>query len=375
MGTLRKSGNAGTTTLDANVAFNNTGTVDIRSGTLLVDSGGVFNTGTTIIGSGTLTFGSVTTFNGLITTTNLQLTAGETLTGTNVLAGTLTLGGGTLTGVMTIATNGVINASGGGTASLSALTLTNYGTVIWTNTTVDSGQGTVIYNYGLWNAQSDDLFQGDDESGPGTTFYNMGTLRKSGNTGTTTLDANVTLYNTGTVDVQSGEVAVLGSHTLTGGTLNFGINSLNNFSQIFLAGSAGLTGTLSANLNNGYSPVTGSSFALLSYGSESGTFTTLNLPHLSGLTWQPNYGGTTFTLIVTNVPVPLLQSAISNANSISLSWYALQGQTYQIQYTTNLVPASWVNLGNTIGGTNGLTTVAAPINLNPHLFYRLVDLP
>ena len=92
----------------------------------------------------------------------------------------------------------------------------------------------------------------------------MGTLRKSGNTGTTTLDANVTLYNTGTVDVQSGEVAVLGSHTLTGGTLNFGINSLNNFSQIFLAGSAGLTGTLSANLNNGYSPVTGSSFALLS---------------------------------------------------------------------------------------------------------------
>ena len=195
MGTLRKSGNAGTTTLDSSVNLYNTGTVDVRSGTLLIDSGGVFNTGTTIIGSGTLTFGSVTTFNGLITTTNLQLTAGETLTGTNVLAGTLTLGGGTLTGVMTIATNGVINASGGGTASLSALTLTNNGTVNWTNTTVDSGLGTVIYNYGLWNAQGDDLFQGNDLGQPGTIFNNMGTLRKSGNTGTTTLDANVTLYN------------------------------------------------------------------------------------------------------------------------------------------------------------------------------------
>ncbi|HEX3718978.1 MAG TPA: hypothetical protein VH595_13500, partial [Verrucomicrobiae bacterium] len=86
---------------------------------------------------------------------------GGEIAGTNALSGTLNWTGGTLTGVMTVSNNGVLNiATFGNTIGFQHLTLTNYGTVNWTNTTINSGLGTQIYNYGLWNAQSDDGFVG-----------------------------------------------------------------------------------------------------------------------------------------------------------------------------------------------------------------------
>jgi hypothetical protein len=91
------------------------------------------------------------------------------------------------------------------------------------------------------------------------------------------------------------------------GTLNFGINSRTNFGQINLGGAAVLTGTVSANLNNGFQPVAGDSFSVLSYGSETGIFTKTNLPVAA--VWQTNYAATVFTLLVLNArpsftPIP-----------------------------------------------------------------------
>jgi len=76
----------------------------------------------------------------------------------------------------------------------------------------------------LWNEQSDDTFSGGQDGVP-TLFDNFGTFRKSGNTGTTILDANVVFTNAGTLDAQSGTLS-LSSYDLTGGTLNFGISGL-----------------------------------------------------------------------------------------------------------------------------------------------------
>ena len=87
--------------------------------------------------------------------------------------------------------------------------MTNYGTVTWTNTPLYGfyGNNAQIYNYGLWNAQSDNSFIGGYNSGT-TLFDNFGTFLKSGNTGVTTLDSAVVFNNTGTVNVQSGTLDI-----------------------------------------------------------------------------------------------------------------------------------------------------------------------
>ena len=163
---------------------------------------------------------------------------------------------------------------------------------------------------------------------------------------------------------------------MTDGTLNFGINSSNNFGSINLANIAALAGKLSVYLNINYSPAAGSSFGVVGYGSETGIFTATILPHLSGLIWQTNYGATVFTLSVTNVPAPQLSSAATqNGGAISVSWDALAGQTYQFQCTTNLAPANWVNLGGAISGTNGTMAASDVIGFDLQRFYRMVVLP
>ena len=182
--------------------------------------------------------------------------------------------------------------------------LTNYGTVIWAGS-IDAaanssthGGGGIIYNAGLWNAVAD-LSMGV-YSGSGTNYFvNAGTLKKTGGNGTSAINWNF-LNAGGVLDSQTNTVSLTGNCDLTGGTLNSGINSLGNYGIIHLAGNpAALAGALSANLNNGYVPATGSAFDVLTYSSESGTFTNFNLPF--AVAWQTNYGGTKFTLTVLNV--------------------------------------------------------------------------
>ena len=194
---------------------------------------------------------------------------GGTFEGTNVISigGTLSWGGGAnqfLSGTMTVSNGGAFNImSGGGEADFNGLTLTNYGTVNWTNTTLYgvNGNNAQIYNYGLWNEQSDEIFHGGylpGGSDSGTTLFdNFGTFLKSGTSGTSTLDGYVVFNNTGTVNVQSGNLTVDGSYNLAGGRLNFGVNSAASFGSISLAGAATLNGTASANLNDGFIPVAG----------------------------------------------------------------------------------------------------------------------
>ena len=60
-------------------------------------------------------------------------------------------------------------------------TLTNNGTVMWSSGEIRGGgnPGTVVYNYGVWNAQDDSIWD-DAFGGNRTVFNNYGTLRKSG---------------------------------------------------------------------------------------------------------------------------------------------------------------------------------------------------
>jgi hypothetical protein len=387
-GTFLKSGNGGTTTLDVNVVFNNTGTVTAASGTLTINGGANSGSGTfamtgsgllgfdnytfannaTITGGGTVSLGgATTTINGTLTASNLQLTAGA-LGGTNVLVGTLTWSGGTMAGTMTIATNSVFNIVAGGGNGFYGFVLTNYGTVNWGNTTIygQADTNAQIYNYGLWNAQSDNTFVGGNAGGT-TLFDNFGTFRKSGTTGTTTLNASVVFNNTGTFDAQSGTLSLNGSYNLTGGTLNFGISSLTSFGQIDLAGNpAPLTGTLSANLNDNYVPLAGNAFQVLNFTSSSGVFTRTNLPLAA--VWQTTYHPANVTISVLQlVPAPVLQIAASLPNVV-ISW-TTNSSGYLLNSTHSLAqPISWSLVTNNIVVSGSSKTVTIDADNGPQFF-------
>ena len=197
--------------------------------------------------------------------------------------------------------------------------LTNYGTVVWAGTIDASanssthGGGGIIYNAGVWNAVAD-LSMGV-YSGSGTNYFiNTGTLEKTAGAGISTM--GWTVENRGILGSQTNTLSLTGNYDLSAGTLNSGINGPGNNGIIHLSGSpALLTGTLSANLNNGYVPATGSNFDVLTYSSESGVFTNFLPPFAVAM--QTNYGATKLTLTVLNVRPVLNTIAAQNLDELT----------------------------------------------------------
>jgi len=328
--------------------------VNVTGTSLSVGSSFVFSGGTLFTGGGTV--------NGFLIGNNA------------VFSGTLNCSGGTLSGRLTVASNSVLNLGALSVAFNSAYAgvgvLTNYGTLNWGAGNINCDNSPVIDNYGLWNAQADSTLVGRLSAGDAV-INNYGTFRKSAGGGTTAVDANTAFSNSGTVDVQTGTFGLLGSYSLVFGTLNFGLNNSNNFGRISVSGDTVLGGTVSANLNNLYAPRTNSSFAVVSYNSRTGTFANYNLP--AGLVWTNNYGSTVFSLLVTSI-VPARLSGVArtqNGHNFSFTFGAVPGQIYQIQYTTNLAPANWINLGGPINAASNSVTVSDNIH-NPQLFYRAI---
>lgn len=71
---------------------------------------------------------------------------------------------------------------------------------------------------------------------------------------------------------------------------------------------------------------------------------------------------------------PVIQKMTYTANSLTFGWAALPGQSYQVQYTTNLTGNSWKNLGDPITAGN-LTAAFSDTNASdPKRFYRVVAL-
>jgi hypothetical protein len=319
-GILRKSAGTGTTAI--NSVFNNTGTLDVQTGTVGLEGGGSGNGNYIAEAGATLLFANSYEVDGVLSGAGTALLQGGTFTlNGNLAVSSAVLGGGTLSGSgtistlltwtngafgnnpigMTLATNGVLilAATNGADYSLGQY-LTNAGTI-------ELQSGNLQINWGAWgvlvnlpgalvNVMADVSI---DVNGGGPGFFNQGILRKSGGTGTTAINPALTMSSTGTLDAQTGTMNILnngGTFNLAGGTMNFGINSLASFGQIKVTNTPALTliGTVTANLNNGFVPVAGSSFSVLTYASETGVFTNMNLP--LAVAWKTNYGSTVFSL-------------------------------------------------------------------------------
>ncbi len=232
-GVLRKSGGTGTTYITASLA--NSGTLDVQTGTVNLYAGqgsGVFlpEAGATLIfnqtyevdndltGAGTnLLNGGTFTLNGNINGSNVVLNGASLLAGNTVINGALTWNSGQINGgsVVTVATNRLLVLASGSGHSLYGI-VTNAGTIQLLN-----GGGN-LYLYGsckgggaigelvnlpgaLVDVQGDNVIN----NGCGSELViNQGVVRKSGGTGTTTIQPQ--FYNSGTLDVQTGTVNLNG---------------------------------------------------------------------------------------------------------------------------------------------------------------------
>ena len=237
-GTFRKSGSTGTTTVPSGVSFNNSGTVEIQTGTLSLGGGGA-HSGSFNVPAGTalILAGGTHTANASSSLTGVgQLTVSG---GTANLAGLVNVSGsqtfrdgGTanFTG-NTICTNNTLTFSNGGTANFSGTGVVSPAVVNLSNGTLD-GTSTVTVN-SVMNWTSGTM------SGIGRTIIPVGaTLNIAAPSG------NATLLNTRTLE-NGGTVLWTGAGNIV---LNFGAVVTNRAGALFHAQNAA---TIQANAGVG----------------------------------------------------------------------------------------------------------------------------
>ncbi|NOS70645.1 MAG: hypothetical protein HOP33_12035 [Verrucomicrobia bacterium] len=224
-GTIRKSAGGGDTIIG--VRLINSGTLDAQSGRIAYVDGSQFNSDSAFTGTGTnYLYNGTVTLNGPLTSQNLEIATGVTVTGTHTLSGAIQWTGGTISGAMTIATNGTLNIMGTADHMLSG-TLNNQGLMLW------SGVHAFLMNNGHINNLTGGLFE--IQNNQTLSFYygapnvnNSGIIRKSAGGGDTVF--GVPLINTGTLDVLSGRVAYVDGSQFNSGTVftGTGTNFLYN---------------------------------------------------------------------------------------------------------------------------------------------------
>jgi len=80
---------------------------------------------------------------------------------------------------------------------------------------------------------------------------------------------------------------------------------------------------------------------------------------------------------VTPIPVPAFRTATKTSSTFNLTWGTVTGLVYQVQYKTNLLQTSWINLGKPLIATNGSLTLSDTnaIGSSPQRFYHLMVSP
>ncbi len=256
----------GTTTLA--IPFNNSATVNVQGGSLVLSGGGnntgsfnissstamnvtagtyTFNTGTVVSGTGTfgLTGGTLSIAQASAVNSPWTISNG-TLNGVGDVTanGVLTWSGGTMsgTGKTVVGATGLLNLSTTASVTLSRI-LENNGSINWA-----AGTSNVLFAGGTLNNQPGASFTSSvsdsliNNAGGGNAFNNAGTYNEAG-AGTFTIA--IPLNNTGTVNVQSGTLSLTGSvvqvagPTLTGGTWNISNAATLNIPLTTLTSNAG----------------------------------------------------------------------------------------------------------------------------------------
>lgn len=213
-GLLQKSAGSGVTVLGVPVI--NSGTLDVASGLVGYVDGSHFSTGTRFTGAGTnLLYNGTVWLDGVIVSDNLEIVSGVAIAGTHTLSGAARWLGGTISGSMTIASDGTLVAGGTADRMLTGA-LNNLGQFTWTganNILLANGR---ITNWpgGLFelrNSQYLAFYSGQPA------IRNDGTLCKKNDDGTTIVQ--VPLFNSGRLEVRTGTIAYASGSQFTTGTI------------------------------------------------------------------------------------------------------------------------------------------------------------
>jgi autotransporter-associated beta strand protein len=326
----------------------------VNAGTLIFTTGGVVNNSTSaptfrVVNGGDLYFTGTGTSLGdaryVITTGTLRMRTDHNVDGSLALfnlggAGTLRannpLDGGTMTLGAVVGNGGAIDF---GTAPLTVGSLeidTSFNGTIIGNATV--GTALTKVGTGTWTISGASTYVGN-------TLISAGTIKIANTSGS--------VFGTGDVTIAHG-ATLTGAGAFTGALLNSGtfspgnsptLMTLSAFNQdvngalilelgglargtgydaLDITGAAAFDGTLTISLINGFNPATGASFNLFDWGSQTGTFATLNLPGLaSGLSWDTSLLYTDGVLSVTGtataIPEPSIYAALLGAAALGLA--------------------------------------------------------
>jgi hypothetical protein len=64
-----------------------------------------------------------------------------------------------------------------------------------------------------------------------------------------------------------------------------------------------------------------------------------------------------------------------SANSATLTWNAISGTTYRVQFKTNLTDTAWGDLAPDVTATGATASASDPSSTNDLRFYRILVVP
>lgn len=233
-GTFRKTTGAGTTTLSG-MPFNNTGTVEVNSGTLRLANAGIssgpFNLGPNAtlefaggnyrFATGASVSGGLARINGTLsllndaTIENAELSSLIVGPGVATFSSALSWVGGTMSIVsVEIPSGATAELSTASTKSLDRTIFNNRGSTVWRDAgAVNLVSSSTINNFGTFEARDNGTIQ--FVGGTACVFNNPGIFRKTSGVGTTAL-SGMPFNNIGTVEVNTGTLRLANTGSATG---------------------------------------------------------------------------------------------------------------------------------------------------------------
>jgi hypothetical protein len=197
------------------------------------------------------------------------------------------------------------------------------------------------------------------------TLTNNGDLDISGTLkGNGTLVQNGTLTSTGTLapGLSPGTLTITGDYDMDGTTYDCEINGTTAGTQydvINVSGNASLTGG-TLNVTWGFTPAHSQTFEILSCGSRTGSFSTVNIAPVTNRTFTVNYLPFGVSILSqSSLPVEFLSftGRLSESGAISLDWQTgteIENEGFEIQRLKN--NTKWVTIGFISGYGNSTIT-------------------
>ncbi|HYC89843.1 MAG TPA: hypothetical protein VEO54_11570 [Thermoanaerobaculia bacterium] len=414
------------------------GVLSFSSGTHSVTGGG------SIGGTGTLTFsGAAATVGVPVNVGALNVSAGAAALNANSAAGTFTMTGGTLAGNGDVTVTGPSTWNGGTLAGTGTFTVDSGATVTMPGTdavtlarpllnrgTIDFAatsngmliDGVAVGNDGTVNILSS---QGITATAGTPPFANLGTLRKTGDSGAMRFD--VPLSNGGLVQIETGTMEFVQSYAQSAGTttvlsgatlktatlaldggsltgngtvagtvtshatvspgaspgtltisgdyvqasdgmLQIELGGTTQYDRLLVGGSVTLDGTLDVTTTSGFAPAAGNAFQIMTFGSrvDQSTFAVMNGLTGSGATLAPAFSATGLQLLANRIPVADVGVAVTGPASTLAGTqviYTVTVSNHGPDSATNVAVTATASPGLTFSGNSGACAGSFPCTI------------